>query len=301
LADCERELYGLLKGIEPTATQRAGAERSHNYLRDILCTGNMGARIETSYLSGSYARYTAVYPLDDVDIIFLIDPSHWENPTPEAVLRTFERAIRRRYDGSSLRIQRRSVRLRLNHLDIDVVPAIESKDDFIKIPDRREAEWIKSGPKRHSDLATKVNQARNGKFKPLVKLLKYWNNNLPSTAHQKSFLVETMATRLFERAQFETLDQGLFLFFDFIAHCKGEPCDANWRDKYGMSFSWFSGKLTVPDTAGTGSNVAAKVDSDTAERFVQHAVRSRNKLREGLESRRTDTAIRRAYEALRVP
>jgi hypothetical protein len=301
LAGCERELYELLKGIEPTATQRAGAERSHNYLRDILCTGNMEARIENSYLSGSYARYTAVYPLDDVDIIFLINPNHWENPTPEAVLRTFERAVRRRYDESSLRIQRRSVRLRLNHLDIDVVPAIASKDDFIKIPDRKESEWIKSGPKRHGELATKVNQARNGKFKPLVKLLKYWNNNLPSTAHQKSFLVETMATRLFGREKFETLDEGLFRFFDFIGYCKGESSMLKWTDTYAISFSWLWSTLTVPDTAGTGGNVAAKVDWECAMKFVEQAVRSRNKLAEGFDAARPETAFRRACEALRVP
>src|SRR5262249_53911569 len=62
--------YGLLKEVETTRTQREGAERSH-YLCDILCTGNMAARIKGSYLSGSYARYTAIYPPNDVDIVFL--------------------------------------------------------------------------------------------------------------------------------------------------------------------------------------------------------------------------------------
>lgn len=40
------------------------------------------------------------------------------------VLESFATAIRRRYALSSVYGQRRSVRLELNHLDIDVVPAI---------------------------------------------------------------------------------------------------------------------------------------------------------------------------------
>lgn len=80
-------------------------------------------RIVESYLSGSYARETAIRPLEDVDIIFLIDPRHWpislfaSYPEPDAVLKTFSNAIRRRYQDSSLRTQNRSVRLRLIHLN----------------------------------------------------------------------------------------------------------------------------------------------------------------------------------------
>ena len=63
--------------IEPTPSQKDGARRSHNHLRDLLDTGQMAARILNSYLSGSYARDTAVRPLDDVDVIFEIDQSAW--------------------------------------------------------------------------------------------------------------------------------------------------------------------------------------------------------------------------------
>src|SRR6476646_2983957 len=108
MAGCERQLYQLLKSIEPTRTQRDGAQRSHNFLRDILCTGNMASRIRTSYLTGSYARDTVIHPLDDVDIVFVIEPkqwsSWWDYPSPDSVLKSFERAIRYRYDGSSVRI-----------------------------------------------------------------------------------------------------------------------------------------------------------------------------------------------------
>src|SRR5205814_7160666 len=101
----------------------------------------MANRIVRSYLSGSYARDTAIYPLDDVDIIFIITPSYWSSPLfyppPSSVLDSFANAIRYRYPVSSVYGQRRSVRLELYHLDIDVVPAIQDRNSnlLLRIPD----------------------------------------------------------------------------------------------------------------------------------------------------------------------
>lgn len=302
MAICEPQLYRLLKSIEPTRTQKDGAQRSHSYLREILCTGNMAARVSGSYLSGSYARDTAIYPLDDVDIIFLIEPnawSKWFDPVPDTVLSSFARAIRYRYGNSSVHVQRRSIGLKLHHLDIDVVPAIDKGDELIRVPDRTSGEWITSAPKRHSRIATSVNQKCDGKFKPLVKLIKYWNANLPSTASLKSFTIETLATHVFQNDDFTTLDEGLLLFFDFLAYCKGKNTLYRWNSSYGINFGLFS--VRVPDTAGTGSNVAARVTTTQAARFLEHAVRSRDKMKAAEATIYEDTAFNRACEALKIP
>ena len=76
------DIEGLLKqrasALAPTDGQQQAAARSHAHLRDVLATGNMECRIQSSSLSGSYARQTAVRPLDDVDVVFEIDPSQWK-------------------------------------------------------------------------------------------------------------------------------------------------------------------------------------------------------------------------------
>jgi hypothetical protein len=227
MASVERYLWESLKAVEPSKTRKEGAQRSHAFLRDVLCTGNFEARILEDYLSGSYARDTAIDPLEDVDVIFVIDPNHWQSglatfigfkPNPTIVLTSFQRAIKSRYPDSSVAMQRRSVGLRMNHLHIDVVPAIahESKPDQIWITDRREETWIVSGPRVHAKRATAVNESNGGRFKPLVKLLKFWNRNLPSTAVLRSFTIETMATRIFSSNRFDSLEDGLLKFFDFV-------------------------------------------------------------------------------------
>jgi len=305
MAKCELHLRELVKAIEPTPTQKIGAARSHSYLREILVTGQFAGRIRGSYLSGSYARDTAIAPLDDVDIIFLIDPTKWSsyyifsNPPPATVLESFADAIRYRYDQSPVRTQRRSVCLQLNHLDIDVVPAIVEREntDFIKIPDRKENVWIKSAPQAHTKYATWLNQKLHGNFKPLVKLLKYWNSKLPNTARIKSFAVETIAARLFTAVGASSLQEGLTSYFDFLAHFGGRAT-RNWQDDCGISLNFWS--CNVPDIAKSGSNVVANLDADTRNKLIDHAARSRDRMLEANSAYSMETSVRRVGDALRI-
>jgi hypothetical protein len=302
----ESVLRRIAADIEPTRTQKIGAQRSHNHLRALLNSGQMGSRILGSYLSGSYARDTAIRPLDDVDVIFEIDPSYWNTdllrtlPTPERVLQSFATAIRRRYALSSVHGQRRSVRLNLNHLDIDVVPAIPDRSDpnLILVPDRRSDEWIKSSPLRHSQIASRVNAKSDGRFKPLVKLAKFWNHNLPDTTRCKSFTIETLATRIFQSKSFTSLGEGLVLFWDFLAARFDEPTIAVWPQSFGTSFNWLS--ISVPDTAGTGSNTAAYMTHAQARLLAAKARISRDKLLAACNARGDDTCENHILSALRA-
>jgi hypothetical protein len=131
-------------------------------------------------------------------------------------------------------------------------------------------------------------------FKPLVKLLKSWNSNLPGTARVRSFVVESMATRIFSKYRFETLQDGLLMYFDYVAWLGGEKALTLWQDSCGMSLSW--GTLSVPDVAGTRSNVAANVDSMRYQRFADKARVSRNHLHKGIAS----NSVRLVSAALRV-
>lgn len=311
MAVCETYLWEIVRSIEPTQTQKNGAVRSQNYLRKALNSGQMASRIETSYLSGSYARDTAIYPLDDVDIIFIINPLSWPNisnllfgssefPAPEKVLDSFANAIRYRYPVSSVFGQRRSVRLQLYHLDIDVVPAIQDKIDknLIHIPDSNANKWILSSPLKHSENATAVNKFQDGRFKPLVKLLKYWNGNLPSTANFKSFAIETMAVRIFKNFKFTSLQEGLRLFFDFIAFSSSNKTRYVWKDSYEISLRLFS--FNIPDAAETGTNVAANIDDERRRRFIDQAIRSRTKIDESFNTLSQEAACRRVFEALKI-
>jgi hypothetical protein len=304
--DFEPELRGLVSSAEPTPTQKAGAVRSHNYLRELLQTGQFGNRILDSYLTGSYARDTAIAPLDDVDIVVVVDPAEWQagflfgKPAPEKILQSFASAIRYRYPQSSLRTQRRSICLSLNHLDIDVVPAINvaGQAHRIEIPDGDSGEWIISAPKVHAAVATEINLRHTGLFKPLVKLLKSWNSELPHTARLKSFAIETIAATLFGRIELPSLQEGLRLFFDFMARLDNQAVLYRWSDTYGIQVSWWATEL--PDLAGTGGNLFARTDNERLGKFLDKARQSRDSLILLERARTRINALQYMHEALRA-
>lgn len=290
----EKLLCSLASAIEPAAAKKHAAARSQRYLRETLSSGQMESRILGDYLSGSYSRGTAIHPLDDVDIVFVIDPDTWSRsflakyPALGAVLSTFARAIRYRYPESYVRTQRRSIGLQLYHLDIDVVPAIETAADadIILIPDRTTDSWIKSSPKRHTAIAAAVNKKQGGHFKPLVKLLKYWNSQLPASCRLKSFAIETIAIRIFSTVPIKSIAGGLFDYFDFLASFSGQSSHRTWPNRFGIELGWWN--ILLPDVAGMNGNLLANIEKDHVMRFLDRAAKSRDRL---LQAQTAATAV----------
>jgi hypothetical protein len=304
-AQIDRDLRKVLRSIEPTAAQKSGARRSHWHLRELLDKSQLGNRIVDIYLSGSYARETAIRPLDDVDIIVVVDPSYWDVPwlstlpPPSKVIDTFAGAIRRRYPASTVFKQRRSVCLQLAHICIDVVPAVKASDKpKIRIPDRDSGEWILSAPVMHAEVSARVNHQRAGLFKPVVKLAKLWSSVLPDSSRAKSFTIETIATRLFSEIPFATLEEGLLLFWDFLASRFHEPTIAKWNDDFGMIFSWW--EVAVPDAAGTNSNTASYMSRAHALALSKQARVSRDHLCAARKARAERGREERVLRALRI-
>lgn len=143
--EVERWLRSTARDIAPCADERAVARDAHRLVRDLLATGEMDRRINRSYLSGSYVRHTATSPLNDIDIVFEIDPGRWRRPfrlfddglpTPDQVIETFARAARSRLRGigdDETRVRRQgcSVGVMFDDVHVDIVPAVanEGEDD----------------------------------------------------------------------------------------------------------------------------------------------------------------------------
>jgi hypothetical protein len=310
MADIENLLKQRASDLAPTDGQRQAAARSHTYLRDTLATGKMECRIQADYLSGSYARQTAIRPLDDVDVVFEIDPSYWRRdffrrlldqlPPPVAVLDTFARAIRYRYSNSRVQRQRRSVGLVMEHLHVDVVPAVadEDKPMWLRIPDVVDGRWIVTAPKVHSEIAIALNSKTDGLFKPLVRILKGWNAGLPETVRFRSFAVETLAGRLFSACRPSSLTEGATYFFDFVSWRGGHGSNLRWTDSCGVELGGWSG--SVPDLAGTGSNLVGGYDGDRRAKFTAAARVARDAFLRAIAARNQDVAWNQVEPRLRA-
>jgi len=103
-----------------------------------------------------------------------------------------------------IQLQQRSVGIKTATVDMDVVPIIapNGKDGTLYIPDRKQEEWLKTNPKKHTEWTEEVNKDSGKRFKPLVKLMKWWRRENPTIAKKpKGFAIECIVAECMDRSE----------------------------------------------------------------------------------------------------
>ncbi|MBX5141231.1 nucleotidyltransferase [Rhizobium lentis] len=191
----------LLADIEPSATTKSRASGGHTGIRDHLRTQEQFKnRYVSSFLSGSYARSTSIRPRTsadgeeraDVDIIVVTNFS--TNDHPDDVLNEVCRALEDGGEGYEVeRINKRSVRVETWQADMDIVPVVQTWNGYM-IPDRDNGTWKFTNPPVHTSWSAEQNERFGGRFKPLVKLFKWWRRINPSGRRPKGFVLENLVS-----------------------------------------------------------------------------------------------------------
>ena len=188
---------GLLSNIEPGPEAVDTAKKAHQHLRELLEQDEEISKAEPeTFLSGSYARNTALGSIKDVDVILIVDLDHEKTP-PDVVVAWLQASLQKYYN--TVRAQGRSVRVSTDTgFDLDIVPSvpISHRDGPVWIPDREVKEWVATHPKGQIAAGVKKNKELEGFYKPLVKIVKYWRDRLPrESSRAKSYIVETLVFR----------------------------------------------------------------------------------------------------------
>lgn len=210
--------------LELNEKEQANASARQTEVRDYL---QEKFKIERSFLTGSYARWTKTKPLKDVDIFFVLQSSEkaYLEKSPSAVLDDFFNALVKKY-GDKVKRQNRSINVDFGVkadeqdntdyrvLSVDVVPAFASGENF-QIPDDKLGKWILTNPLVHAEKAIAAHQAYSNEWKGLVRMFKYWNNNPKHVEKpiKPSFLIEVMCLKCLYGGwggSFEREVQGLF-------------------------------------------------------------------------------------------
>ena len=188
------EFKALVSSIEPSSTHVSAAKAAHENVRERLRTDEESKEAhKDTFLSGSYARSTAINDIKDVDVICLldIDPAI---TSPEVVLAWTEGILSRYYDETKR--QGRSVGVNAaKNVWLDIVPGAPVYADSgpLRVPDREAHEWVSTHPKGQIAAAVSQNKATKGYFVQVVKLMKFWRDRLPRKACQpKSYVLETL-------------------------------------------------------------------------------------------------------------
>jgi len=196
------DAFKKFKGrLELTDREQADASSRQTNIRELL---RDEFDIDHDFLTGSYSRWTKTKPLKDVDIFCIMGDkaAHYRKNPPATILEAFRKALAFKYGTSATGTQRRSVQVDFGVkavdddsngqvMSFDVVPAF-SVNGHYEIPDTVTGGWIKTNPEVHKQKGVDANKAFSQEWKPLVKMIKKWNQTC-GKAVTPSFLLEVMA------------------------------------------------------------------------------------------------------------
>jgi len=288
----------FLRDIEPSHTTKSNASSAHLTLRDLLSKHENFKNVHNkTFLSGSYKRDTAIRPIicdegdaerPDVDIIVLT--THTLQDEPKSVVDLLYTTLKDEY--AEVRKQQRSVRVETKKAIMDVVPIISpyGEDNILYIPDRKLERWIETNPPRHTQWTIDVNKEAEGRFKPLVKLIKWWRReNQTISKKPKGFVIECFTA---ECMDFKEEHYGLL----FVATLKSIVV------KY-LTFIELGTVPSISDPGVPGNSVTDGISFAAFEGFYRkaetHAEKAQNALDE--EDKDKATLLWREIFGIRFP
>jgi len=243
--------------LELNESERQNASKRQKEVREHL---DKAFQIDRSFLTGSYARWTKSKPLKDVDIFFVLgkDEDHYRDKHPGKILTAFYDTLVDVYGSSAVKKQGRSVGVNFGVVvdsddntdyrvvSVDTVPAFAKGNDY-EIPNNTTGKWMGTNPEIHAQKAVAAHQAYGNEWKGLVRMVKYWNQNIRHGEKpiKPSFLIEVMAMECLHGGWGGSHDREIQAFF------------ATLRDR--IHEDW-------PDPAGLGSHVSDRMDAAMVRR-----------------------------------
>jgi hypothetical protein len=184
----------FLSSIQPGDDDVKDAKAAHEKVRGELRTDEDSKEAHAdTFLSGSYARHTAIKDINDVDVICVLDVDHTIT-APEYILVWLQGILNKYY--KEVRAQGRSVGAKAaKGVWLDIVPStlVSVEDGPLWIPDRDAKQWVQTHPKGQIAAGVSKNKTTNGYFVHTVKLLKAWRDRLPTESCKlKSYILETL-------------------------------------------------------------------------------------------------------------
>ncbi len=170
----------FLHNINPSPTTIEYISSVQNNLRDYLKNHEKYKEVYSeTFLSGSYAKKTSIRPAlgdkkRDVDIVVVT--KYGSSKNSKDVLDELKNVLLEKDIYKTATIQSHSVGIEMGSVSVDVVPVIadENDDQLYYVSNSSDGTWTLTDPKGHKLWSTTVNQDHNNKYKPLVKIFKWW-------------------------------------------------------------------------------------------------------------------------------
>ena len=168
---------------------------------------------------GSYGRSTAIDELSDLDVIFQLPYSVYEQYNrhsgngQSALLQTVKASVEKRYATTNVRADGQVIQIPFDDgITFELVPAFINKDDSYTFPNANDGgSWKVTNPKPEIKAIKDRNDTCNKNLVPLCRMARAWKNKWDVKIG--GLLIDTLAYQFIENYQYRDKS---FLFYDFM-------------------------------------------------------------------------------------
>lgn len=198
----------------------------NEYYRDT------NSKTANSLQVGSYGRYTGIKGISDLDMIYIMPNSKWDDYNKKGgqskLLKDTKTAISNTYRESDIKVDRCVVTVNFSDgTHIDVQPVFEVEDQDYKYPDTYgEGSWKITKPRKEMTAMKEFQDSKNKNLRRLCKMARSWKNK--QGVVMGGLLIDTLAhnflnsTDDFDDTSFASYDE---MSRDFFKYLYDQPKD----------------------------------------------------------------------------
>ncbi len=177
---------------------------------------------------GSYGRWTAIKGISDLDMLYIMPDSLWEDYKSNgqyALLSETCNAIKARYPRTTVFVDRLVVRVLYVDFHIEVQPVFKLSDGSFRYPDSYNGgSWKVTKPQDEIDAMAEFNLEKNNNLRRLCRMARAWKNK--HGVATGGLLIDTLAHNFLQ--QTEEYDGKSYLWYDYMSrdffeYLKGQP------------------------------------------------------------------------------
>ncbi|EMS33171.1 hypothetical protein C943_00448 [Mariniradius saccharolyticus AK6] len=164
---------------------------------------------------GSYGRYTGINGISDLDMLFIMPASKWEEYNKAGgqskLLHDAKDAISDTYSSSDIKVDRCVVTVNFTDSHIDVQPVFEVEDQDYKYPDTYgSGSWKITKPRKEMDAMVEFEVNKNRNLRRLCKMARSWKNK--HGVYMGGLLIDTLAYNFLKSTNY--YDSKSFAYYD---------------------------------------------------------------------------------------
>ncbi|XKM14177.1 hypothetical protein RCS94_03145 [Orbaceae bacterium ac157xtp] len=167
---------------------------------------------------GSYGRWTAIKGVSDLDMLYIMPNSKWDEYNKlggqAKLLREVKDTIQNRYPKTEVKVDRLVVCITFANFYIEVQPVFELADGSFKYPDTYEGGcWKITKPREEISAMKDFVANKNKNLRRLCKMIRAWKNK--HGIAMGGLLIDTLAHNFLNNDTF--YDDKSYLYYDYLS------------------------------------------------------------------------------------